>query len=185
MNRSDEILWISQVVLLNDKRAFGRLMQRYHCRVRRYFLMLTNGDRALSDDLAQTAFIRAWQGMNGFKMLSSFSTWLYRIAYNTTISALRRRPCNSVAIAEEILADTDDTLVDETLNNENEELLQRLDRAIALLSPEERALVRLYHLEERSISETAQITGLKENSVKVKLHRARKKLYILIKEQER
>ena len=55
MNRSDEILWISQVVLLNDKQAFGKLMQRYHCRVRRYFLVLTNGDRALSDDLAQTA----------------------------------------------------------------------------------------------------------------------------------
>ena len=138
-----------------------------------------------AEEITQDIFIKAFEKLSSFNIDSSFSTWLYRIAYNTTISALRRRPCNSVAIAEEILADTDDTLVDETLNNENEELLQRLDRAIALLSPEERALVRLYHLEERSISETAQITGLKENSVKVKLHRARKKLYILIKEQER
>jgi RNA polymerase sigma-70 factor (ECF subfamily) len=135
-----------------------------------------------AEEITQDVFIKAFEKLSSFNIDSSFSTWLYRIAYNTTISALRRRPCNSVAIAEEILADTDDTLVDETLNNENEELLQRLDRAIALLSPEERALVRLYHLEERSISETAQITGLKENSVKVKLHRARKKLYILIKE---
>ena len=138
-----------------------------------------------AEEITQDIFIKAFEKLSSFNIDSSFSTWLYRIAYNTTISALRRRPCNSVTIAEEILANTDEALVDETLSNENEELLLRLDKAIALLSPEERALVRLYHLEERSISETAQITGLKESSVKVKLHRARKKLYILIKEQER
>ena len=53
-----------------------------------------------------------------------------------------------------------------------------------MLDAEERALVTLYHLEEKSIGETAQITGLKESNVKVKLHRTRKKLYLLIKEQE-
>ena len=129
-------------------------------------------------------FIKAFQKLSSFNIDSSFSTWLYRIAYNTTISALRKRPCNSIAIAEEILADTDDTLIDETLSGESEELLQRLERAISMLDAEERALVTLYHLEERSIDETAQITCLKESNVKVKLHRTRKKLYLLIKEQE-
>ena len=129
-----------------------------------------------AEEITQDIFLKAYD--------SSFSTWLYRIAYNTTISAVRKRPCNSIAIAEEILADTDDTLIDETLSGESEELLQRLEKAISMLDAEERALVTLYHLEERSIDETAQITGLKESNVKVKLHRTRKKLYLLIKEQE-
>ena len=137
-----------------------------------------------AEEITQDVFLKAYEKLSSFNVESSFSTWLYRIAYNTTISALRKRPCNSVAIADDILADTDDTLVDETLNSTGEKLLQRLERAISMLDAEERALVTLYHLEERSIDETAQITGLKESNVKVKLHRTRKKLYLLIKEQE-
>ncbi len=181
--RSDEKDIIKHI-LRGETHLYAHFVDKYSEAVFSLVAHMVNC-REDAEEITQDIFIKAFEKLSSFNVDSSFSTWLYRIAYNTTISALRRRPCNSVAIAEEILADTDETLVDETLNNENEELLQRLDRAIALLSPEERALVRLYHLEERSISETAQITGLKENSVKVKLHRARKKLYILIKEQER
>ena len=181
--RSDEKDIIKHI-LRGETHLYAHFVEKYSEVVFSLVAHMVNC-REDAEEITQDVFIKAFEKLSSFNIDSSFSTWLYRIAYNTTISALRRRPCNSVAIAEEILADTDETLVDETLNNENEELLQRLDRAIALLSPEERALVRLYHLEERSISETAQITGLKENSVKVKLHRARKKLYILIKEQER
>ncbi len=135
-----------------------------------------------AEEITQDVFLKAFENLSSFNVDSKFSTWLYRIAYNTTISALRRRPCNSVAVAEEILADTDDSLVEDVLDDDSEELLQRLDKAIAMLDAEERALVTLYHFEGRSIGETAQITGLKESNVKVKLHRIRRKLYILINE---
>ena len=181
--RSDEKDIIKHI-LRGETHLYAHFVEKYSEAVFSLVAHMINC-REDAEEITQDIFLKAFEKLSSFNVDSSFSTWLYRVAYNTTISALRRRPCISVAIAEEILADTDDTLVDETLSNENEELLQRLDRAIALLSPGERALVRLYHLEERSISETMQITGLKESSVKVKLYRARKKLYILIKELEK
>ena len=56
MSTPEEILLISRVLLLNDERAFGRLMKRYLRPVRRYFLIQTGGDEALSDDLTQETF---------------------------------------------------------------------------------------------------------------------------------
>ena len=56
MSSPEEILLISRVLLLNDERAFGRLMKRYLRPVRRYFLIQTGGDEALSDDLTQETF---------------------------------------------------------------------------------------------------------------------------------
>ena len=173
MNRSDEILWVSQVVLLNDKRAFGRLMQRYHCRVRRYFLMLTNGDRALSDDLAQTTFIRAWQGINGFRMLSSFSTWLYRIAYTTW--------CNHLAHAKPTMSLDDATAMEAIVHMADEpppddERVEGVRRAVASLNEAERNCITLFYLEELSIKDIENITGYKQGTIKSHLSRGREHL---------
>lgn len=174
---------IIKEILRGETHLYAHFVERYSEAV---FSLVTHmiNCREDAEEITQDVFLKAYEKLSSFNVESSFSTWLYRIAYNTTISALRKRPCNSVAIADDILADTDDTLVDETLNGTGEKLLQRLERAISMLDAEERALVTLYHLEERSIAETAQITGLKESNVKVKLHRTRKKLYLLIKEQE-
>ena len=78
-----DLVLISRVVLLNDERAFADLMKKYQRPVRRYFLVQTGGDEALSDDLAQETFIHAWQHLDSFHGLSGFGTWLYRIAHNT------------------------------------------------------------------------------------------------------
>ena len=174
---------IIEHILRGKTHLFAHFVEKYSEAVFSLVVHMVNC-REDAEEITQDIFLKAFEKLSSFNVDSSFSTWLYRIAYNTTISALRKRPCNSVTIAEEILADTDDELVDETLSEENKELLQRLERAISMLDAEERALVILYHLEERSIYETAQITGLKESNVKVKLHRTRKKLYLLINEQE-
>ena len=76
MSTPEEIFLISRVVLLNDERAFGRLMKRYLRPVRRYFLIQTGGDEALSDDLTQETFIRVWRGLDSYKRLSAFGTWV-------------------------------------------------------------------------------------------------------------
>jgi RNA polymerase sigma-70 factor (ECF subfamily) len=170
-------------IIRGETHLYAHFVEKYSEAVFSLVVHMVNC-REDAEEITQDIFLKAYEKLSSFNVDSSFSTWLYRIAYNTTISALRKRPCNSIAIAEEILADTDDTLIDETLSGESEELLQRLEKAISMLDAEERALVTLYHLEERSIDETAQITGLKESNVKVKLHRTRKKLYLLIKEQE-
>ncbi len=170
-------------ILRGETQLYAHFVERYGEAVFSLVAHMINC-REDAEEVTQDVFLKAFEKLSSFNTDSKFSTWLYRIAYNTAISRLRRAEHNSIIIAEERLADTNDTLVDETLNDESEELLQRLDRAINMLDAQERALVTLYYLEGKSISETAQITRNKESNVKVKLHRIRKKLYIMIKEQE-
>ena len=177
MSRSEELLWISQVTLHNDERAFGKLMQKYHTRVRRYFLMMTNGDRALSDDLAQETFIRAWQGIDGFKMLSSFSTWLYRIAFTTW--------CNHVAREKRHLSLDDAQAADAVycMSDEpppDDERAAQLRMAVAALGEAERNCITLYYLEGLSIKDIEKITGYKQGTIKSHLSRGREHLRLVL-----
>ena len=91
MSQLNDISLIAQVVMFHNNRAFDQLVRKYQSPVRRFFLNLTCGDSELSDDLAQDTFIRAYTSLASFKNLSSFSTWLYRIAYNQYYDYLRSR----------------------------------------------------------------------------------------------
>ena len=67
---------------------------------------------------------------------------------------------------------------------DNERQIEALTRAIALLDAEERALITLFYYEERTVAECAEIMTQNENNIKVRLHRIRKKLYILLKDEK-
>ena len=82
MNQLNDISLVAQVVVFRNTKAFDQLVKKYQSPVRRFFLNLTCGDSELSDDLAQDTFIKAYTNIASFRNLSSFSTWLYRIAYN-------------------------------------------------------------------------------------------------------
>lgn len=74
-----------------------------------------------------------------------------------------------------------DSQIDETLNDtEHTELLVKLEKAVELLPAEERGLISLFYMENQPIEDIAVVTGLTESNVKVKLHRIRKKLYLII-----
>ena len=90
MKSTKDFLYITKVLLWNDQQAFQCLMMKYLPQIRRYFIIQTKGNEALSDDLAQETFIRAWRGLSGFSGLSSFSTWLYKIAFNVYASHVSR-----------------------------------------------------------------------------------------------
>ena len=82
MANHTDISLVAQVAVLGNRRAFDELVRRYQSPVRRFFLNLTLGDGQLSDDLAQDTFLKAYLNIGKFKALSSFQTWLMRIAYN-------------------------------------------------------------------------------------------------------
>lgn len=82
MSQINDIALVAQVVVFKNTRAFDTLVKKYQSPIRRFFLHQTLGDTELSDDLAQETFIKAYTNLASFKNLSSFSTWLYRIAYN-------------------------------------------------------------------------------------------------------
>ena len=89
MSKSVDLLWISQVVIAVDRRAFDRVVCKYQSSVRRFLLNLTAGDSMLSDDLAQETFIKAYLNIRSFQGISAFSTWLFRIAYNVFYDSKR------------------------------------------------------------------------------------------------
>lgn len=137
-----------------------------------------------AEELTQDVFLKAFQQLSSFKAESSFSTWIYRIATNIAISAVRKKRNDVLRLDDSVFANLSDTQVDEALEDESEEQMERLQQAMNQLEADERALITLYYLEEKPLAEVAFILGLTEGNAKVKLHRIRKKLYVLIKNQE-
>ena len=137
-----------------------------------------------AEELTQDVFIKVFRQLSSFKEESSFSTWLYRIATNTALSAARKKKHATINIEDNAHGDIPDELLDEALDNDSEEQLQRLSEAIDRLDAEERALITLYYMNERPIEEVATIMGLTQSNVKTKLYRTRKKLYLLLNDRK-
>ena len=179
MSTPEEIFLISRVVLLNDERAFGRLMKRYLRPVRRYFLIQTGGDEALSDDLTQETFIRVWRGLDSYKRLSAFGTWVYRIAFTTYQNHLKGVK-HHLSLDDEHVAPALQHLTTEPDCDVNE--IAALHRAIGLLNDGEKTCITLFYLEEMSVKEIAAVTSMSEGSIKTALHRGRNHLRTLLTE---
>ena len=137
-----------------------------------------------AEELTQDVFIKVFRLLSSFKEESSFSTWIYRIATNTALSAARKKKHATINIEDNAHGDIPDELLDEALDNDSEEQLQRLSEAIDRLDAEERALITLYYMNERPIEEVATIMGLTQSNVKTKLYRTRKKLYLLLNDRK-
>ena len=120
---------VTQVTMMGNRRAFDQLVVRYQSPVRRFFLHQTLGDASLSDDLAQDTFIKAWRNIGSFRAMSSFQTWLMRIAYNVFYDYVRGRKTTS---------DIDNVAEPMTNGNSNPSLQMDLYHALSLLKPDER-----------------------------------------------
>lgn len=175
MNTLTDLSLIAQVVISHDRRAFDTLVRKYQSQVRRFFLHQTLGDASLSDDLAQDTFLRAYLNLGTFRGLSSFPTWLLRIAYNVLYDYLRRRkdtesidllPPGREASSEQPSADT------------------RLDlyAALAQVKREERTCLTLFYMDDLSIQKIASITGMPAGTVKSHLARGKEKLSNYLKQ---
>lgn len=133
------------------------------------------GDR---EDLFQEIIIQLWKAWPGFRGESKFSTWLYRIALNTAISGLRKQKSHVVYMEPEKLPAG---IGDESDAEEKEERLKQFYAAIRQLSELERAIIMLY-LEDKSYEEMEDILGINQNSLRVKMNRAKEKLRKITKQ---
>lgn len=160
-----------------DTEAFAVLVDRYRRRIFSLVLrMVGNWDDA--QDLAQEAFVRAYQGLHTFDGRQRFSPWLYRIAVNHCISALRRkRPLTAPLEVEEDGELREVPLPDSSFDPARcwlqAEERRELHQAILALPEKYRAAILLYHVEELSYEEMAQVLDLPINTVRTHLHRAR------------
>lgn len=145
-------------------RANRRGVSKRHAAV---FLNLTGGDIALSDDLAQETFLKAYLNIRSFRGLSKFRTWLYRIAYNEFYSWARERK-------EELAESLPERIGSEPATASN----IRIDvaEALKLLTVAERTAVTLFFIEDRPVKEIAAIMEVPEGTVKSHIARAKPKL---------
>ena len=140
------------------------------------------GNRADAEELAQNAFVKAFNKFEKFEQRASFLTWVSRIAYNESINHLKRRKLHYVDI-DEVPVDECNLLYDE-LSTGNEERIKLMEDAINTLPPDERMLVHLYYYEDKPLNEIAYVMDAEPNALAVRLHRIRKKLLITIKQKE-
>lgn len=166
---------VAQVTLFGNQRAFDQLVRRYQSPVRRFFLHQTLGDSQLSDDLAQDTFIKAYTNIGSFHGLSSFQTWLMRIAYNVFYDHTRRQhPENDDQQLEQMAAGGHIGLQ----TAPSAAVATRMDvyHALAQLKADERTCITLQLIDGYDIKKVAEITGMKEGTVKSHLSRGKEKL---------
>jgi RNA polymerase sigma-70 factor (ECF subfamily) len=163
-------------VLAGDRNAYANLVDRYKSMVYTIALkILRNNEEA--EETAQDAFIKAFQSLSKFKQESKFSTWLYRIVYNAAISKTRKRVMQKVELNTQII---DNYSSDEIENNilllDEADKSKLINKLLSTLSPEENAIITLYYYDEHSTDEIAEIMGLSQSNVKVRLFRIRNKM---------
>lgn len=153
--------------------AFAYIVRRYQTMIYSIVYKVTN-NTAESQDITQEVFIKIFQSLSQFKSEAKFSTWVYRIAYNTTISLLRQKKHQFYDI-KDVSEDLPDEDVSDAIDRiAKQERMQCLDMVIAKLSPDDAILITLFYMEEKSIQEVAEISNLSLANVKVRLHRIRK-----------
>ena len=169
------------LILDGDTNAFSVLVNRYKDLVFTLTMrMLKNREEA--EEVSQDSFIKAYKSLNRFKGDSKFSTWIYKIAYNTSLDRLKknRKHYNDVPIDE--FTEHQVKTIDNALDNlESKEQTKAIQDCITLLPSEDGFLLTLYYFDEMSLEEISQTVGLTSNNVKVKIFRARKKLATILK----
>jgi len=155
-----------------DRRDFECKIGECQRPLRRFLTALCCGDRALADDLAQDACVKAYLGCDGLADDGKFMGWLLRIAYNVFVSSRRTvRPTVDVGQAR---AMEGDDRADSSFRYQS--LYMALDR----LTPCERSVTLLYYMQGYSTAEIAEITGAGDDAVRQQLSRARRHLKTLL-----
>jgi RNA polymerase sigma-70 factor (ECF subfamily) len=181
MNKTDDIYYIDSVKKGNVQ-AFSFLVEKYQKLVYTLALKLMKKPEE-AEEIAQDTFIKAFQKLDSYEGKSKFSTWLYSITYNACISELRKRRIDFKSLDDRQVSDQDEQRMhDYYRENRKEDQEKYLNLALEKLPEDDQVLVTLYYYENQSMDEISQITGLTVSNIKVKIHRARKKMYELLHE---
>ncbi len=169
--------------LKGSQDAYRELVKRFERPIYSLIVRMVQ-DPAAAEDLAQEVFVKAFRRLSTYDPQWKFSSWLFKIAHNTTIDHLRKGTPETVPLeAEEgndkgslsaVLAD--ETVEDPRAAAERRDLARSLERAISTLRPEYRQAVLMFYAHGASYQDICEVTGLPLGTVKTNLHRARKEL---------
>jgi RNA polymerase sigma-70 factor, ECF subfamily len=165
-------------ILGGDRDRFTELVRRYEKRLVNYVFRITHRYEE-AHDLAQEIFVKVYLALDRYDPKYQFSTWLFRIAQNASIDALRKKSIAEVPLArptdeeperEREFADPDTSPYRDL---KNKQLASAIDKAVEKLPPDYRELIQLRHFAELSYEEIASMKKLPLGTVKNKLFRAR------------
>ncbi len=171
-----------QKTLDGEIRAFSVLIERYQDFVYTVVVRILKV-REEAEEIAQDAFLKAYESLPGYRGESKFSTWLYSIAYRKALDRLRKNNrMKPVELIEEITEGGIETIENALSYLEQAERNKTIERCIGELPEQDAAIIMFYYFEELSVKEIAEITELSADNIKIKLHRSRKKLFTLLKQ---
>ncbi|MCW5911589.1 MAG: sigma-70 family RNA polymerase sigma factor [Cyclobacteriaceae bacterium] len=158
-------------ILAGDRQAYAHLVDE-HKSFAYTIAMKVLDSRPEAEEAAQDAFIKAFQYLKSFNRQARFSTWLYRITFNTAISYKRKR--------KPVFQSAEKTIIPQAgaaeHSLEQDDKLRFVHEAMHALNEADRLALQLFYLNEFSLDEVAAITAQNTNTVKVRVHRARQKL---------
>ncbi len=175
VDHTDEEL--AKMVQEGDKDKFGILMKRYSQKLFRYGKkFLANEDNI--EDVVQDVFIKTYQNINSFDISQKFSPWIYRIAHNTYINAIKKQSSGPLYLFDfdTILSHT---IVGEDLavkEREQKEIKELVERGLSQMEPKYREILVLYYLEDFSYKEISEILQVPVGTVGVRIMRAKEVL---------
>jgi RNA polymerase sigma-70 factor (ECF subfamily) len=181
MNQSKDLQLIEEV-LNGNTQAFSKIVDIYKDLVFTLALRLVK-KKDLAEEVAQDTFIKMYKSLSKFKGKSKFSSWVYRITYNTSLDELRRQKSKfdeiSLNDTNEHYVKSDDSLVQQM---ETKELNTSIQKCLDVLPGDVSFLLTLFYFEELSLKEISEIVKQSPNTVKVKIHRGRQKLMGILKQ---
>ncbi len=187
MKNVEESALIDLAVTKNDQRAFAELVNRHQSKLRYSLRQLCKFDEALADDLAQEAFIKAFKQLHNFKQQSQFSSWLYRIGYNTFLEHVRKKKLDTVELDENYDRSNEQNFYNSEISESEQSqqqsgLQQKLAEVLATLEPERRSVLHLLLHRQYTQQEIANTMSIPLGTVKTHINRGRLQLQAGLKE---
>ena len=179
MQNKDDWYYIEKVIK-GESASYAPLVDRYKEMAYNISLRIVRRPED-AEEITQDAFVKAYRSLKGFKGDAKFSTWLYRIVYNSSVSHIRRKQRLGIADSKSIDRLRIEDTAEESDQQNDELMVSALKKATDSLPAEEQTLITLYYYDDKSIDEIAGIMNLSVSNVKVKLFRTRKKLHDLIR----
>jgi RNA polymerase sigma-70 factor (ECF subfamily) len=139
-----------------------------------YNILLNQED---SEEVAQDAFVKAYTALHSFKADARFSTWLYRIVVNTALNKKKLKRYYSIEITQAMVEEQSLDINNIQITQITAEHRKHIQLALQSLNVNERLCMTLYYLNELTIEEIHQQTGISTSNIKVLLYRGRKNLY--------
>lgn len=180
---TDQETQIINKIIEGDTQAFALLVDRYKDLVFTLAIrMLKNREEA--EEVSQDTFIKVYKSLPKFKGDSKLSTWVYKVAYNTCLDRIKKNKNQYNEIPIDSFSENQIKTLDIALSAlEEKEQQQTIQDCLQQLSSKDSFLLSLFYFEELSLEEISQIVSMEANTVKVNIHRARKRLAILLKQR--